>query len=101
MRFVLRRSALRVLLLFLVANVASSRSVRRSPLDIEFQLSVGRNQLVIGESTPVMLVLRNRDTSPVSVPDPDRTDDWPKIHVRKIGTSEQVSFGPQDLERRR
>lgn len=69
-------------------------------MDIEFQLSVARNQLVIGESAAVILVLRNRGTAAVSLPDPDRTDDWPKISVRNLNTTEQASFGPHDLAKR-
>jgi len=69
-------------------------------MNIEFQLSVERNQLVVGESTPVRLVLRSLGAS-ATVPDPDRSDDWPKIYLRNTNSSERISFGPHDLEKRR
>ena len=69
--------------------------------DLQFELSLGRRELIAGESTPMSLEVSNPTEGEMTIPDPRRSPDWPRIRVRDLDRGTEATYGPHDLERRR
>ncbi|HEY0077394.1 MAG TPA: hypothetical protein VGB73_02030 [Pyrinomonadaceae bacterium] len=68
-------------------------------MGLEVSLSLERTELIVGESTPLKIVFTNTSDAPLTLLDPQRNQDWPKIRVRDLTRRTERSYGPHDLEK--
>jgi hypothetical protein len=65
-------------------------------MDLEVALQLGRTELVVGESAPVTITLTNTSDKPLTLPDPERSSDWPQIRLGDRQRQREEVFGPYD-----
>ena len=69
-------------------------------MDLDMTLSLGRSDLVVGESTSLAMVFTNVSRGPLSLPDPANDDRTPKIRVREVASKRDLMLrGAGDRER--
>jgi hypothetical protein len=82
----------------IMSACAGSDGVQRAPgggRDVmELDLHLTRTDLVIGEDTPLTLVLKNATGAALTIPDPELNRSLPQMRLRDLQTNTQKNFGP-------
>jgi hypothetical protein len=67
-------------------------------MDIDISISLGRQELLVGEDTPATITATNVSSAPVSLPDLVNADDLPKLRLVEKAGKRVVIMGPTDRE---
>src|SRR5436305_11234245 len=81
-----------------VFGQAGRPAPRRTRMDVKITLSLGRSELIVGESTSVKISIANTSSAPVSVPDPSNDANTLKLRVRSLAGGRVVTLGSTELQ---
>ncbi|HXX23705.1 MAG TPA: hypothetical protein VEO19_11195, partial [Terriglobia bacterium] len=69
-------------------------------MDLEITLTLGRPELIVGESTAVSIGFTNASNRRLSLPDPAVHGEYPKIRVRNVAANKDIlMLGARERER--
>lgn len=77
-------------------DAAGSAAEERRIAGVEVTLELDRTDLVIGETTRLVVRVRNTSSSPLDTPDLARDPAWPQLHLVNVSTGARAVFGPMD-----